>query len=192
MKKLLQFAAFLALAVPMAWGIQIEGVTPSGSIKTVKVTNDGRFEVSGATVTQTVNITGDEYVRNSTGTALLVNSTTTLTVGPSNTAIFVVKSTSTLGVFYAVTALTANIRSVIYPADGARNQGAFCNVSSALGDGPVQVNIGDGSVSNQGGASPGFPLADGTCYSPDNPLSFRGAISGISTATAHTAYIYHK
>lgn len=81
--------------------------------------------------------------------------------------------------------LNASSITLVYPPDGNRKDGIVCNSTS--GSSPL-ISFGNSSVST--GTAKGFPV--GSCYSPDNPGSYVGALYGISLSSAQACFIYHR
>jgi hypothetical protein len=170
--------ALSLLLTPVAWGVQIEGVDPTGRLKAVGVTSTGRFMVDTSTGMS-------QHVIVDSGTINVQDGQIRAYQNPADPAYRV---TSTGGNF-SVTAATCSISvanagvllsgsGTIYPADTLRKQGFVCNDS-------ITASIWLSAVN-------GPEIYAGTCMSPDNPGAFTGALTGISTATANYSYWYCK
>lgn len=178
MKKLLAAVFLMALAL-RAGAVVIEGTTPSGKFKAVGLTEDGRFKVETSTgVAQHV------IVDSGTITAFQ-GGTWAVTTAAGSAGITVTASTSTAQQFNQ--GMTGVGPSIIYPADPQRRQGVICN-STPPSVGDIIIYFGDAGV----GTGTGGILTPGSCFSPDVPSSFVGAIHGVSTTTANYWYWYSK
>ncbi|MDE1822337.1 MAG: hypothetical protein KGI98_15980 [Euryarchaeota archaeon] len=170
------FAAFTARP---ARAVEIEGVDPSGVLRTVGVTSTGRFQVDTSTgLSQHVVVdSGTISVQNVPGSPLIVTTTGGGAGGFTVTA-------STVGVTLTGQTSVTNVAAVIYPADTARVQGVVCN------DDPngLYMWIGGAGVTS----ATGKLVMAGSCFSPDVPSSFIGALYGVSTAPVSSSYIYFK
>jgi len=188
-KVILTIAALVGLGA-IAWAVQIEGVTPSGSIKAVKVTNDGRFMVDSTSSTATHVIVDGGQISITSGSITVTSGTVTAVQDPAGPAyrvtpvgiltLAVAPSTCSVQLF-GQTPVPAGGTATIYPVSVNRLQGFFCNLSPS-----ASVWFGGAGVN----AGTGTELTAGGCASPDVPGVFIGGMIAFATATANTSYWY--
>ncbi len=157
--KNLYLVATLALLTFAAFvkATTIEGFTPAGQYQTVGVTPQGQLDVSvGSGVVHVIIDSGANH--------------------------FVTASSATL-VFTGSGTLTANLITLVYPADALRAQGTVCN------DDTTGLVWYVGSIT---ASSTTWKLFPPGCLSPDGPESFVGALYASSTATVQTSYWYTR
>jgi hypothetical protein len=166
-------ALFLGLAlVCTARAIVIEGTTPAGKFIAVGLDANGNFKVTSASSTSHV----------------IVDAGTTTVTGPGGGPVIIVGAVGVVLSSAAVpvtaqTSFSGGSAVVVYPAFAGTRQGNLCNT-----DPSSTVWLGGAAVTT----ASGIPLLAGGCMSPDVPSVYQGAIYGISTAAAHTAYIYYR
>lgn len=180
----------LAWNPPMAHAVPIEGQTPDGGYQAVAVSTAGALSVEIGTGT-VVNVTISAPLPLPIELAAVSSNTAPVPVTFSTgTAIVAeIQTTTTSAVAYAQGSNSGSGAGFsVLPANSARHQSVVCNTCGMAGSTcAVNLWIGDSFVTT----GTGFPLAPGTCYSPDNPASFVGQLFGASTATVTWAYITH-
>ena len=200
-------SAYIVWGGWLAWATSIEGVTPSGYMRTVGVSEDGQLSITGAVIISTsattvitvqgtspagtpvtVSLTGPITSTQGTYPWSVVLATPIASIPVITTQTF----TTTAGNISTTLTLQVSVAAggpvLVYPADAARKQGAICNDTDGEAVGYLNVWLGDATVTT----GTGKLLKTGQCYSPDSPASMVGAIYAASTATATVGYIYHR
>jgi hypothetical protein len=183
-------ACVMALGVvsQFAHATTIEGFTPEGNFQTVGVNDQGALYVTLVSTTP-------QHVVTDTGSFIttIQNPVQVTGVGGGSVAVFgaftltgsTITATQPLTTVPTAAQVVVNgTPAIVYPADAARVNGNFCNLSST-----VTIWLGGSGVAPGTGA-PLFPLA---CGSADVPGSFTGNLYGVTTGVSVTsAYIYYK
>lgn len=166
------------LLIRPAHAVEIEGVDPSGVLRTVGVTSTGRFKVDTSTgLAQHVIVDGGTVTVHSDPAQPLTVQTAS---GGSG---FVVTAATAATTVTAQTPVS-NSAVLAYPADAARVQGVLCNADVN----GLDMWVGGVAVSS----TTGVLVQAGSCLSPDQPDTFVGALYAISTAPLTSSYIYFK
>lgn len=164
----------LALATS-AGAVSIDGVTPSGKFKTVGVSEAGRFLVDTSSgLAQHVVVDSGTVTAFQGGAPWSVNTA----VGVAVTV-----KASTSAVTSSAQFIVSPVGTTCYPANANRKQGVLCNSSDSANIyvGAPGVGVGNGAI-----------LTPGSCYSPDVPAAYVGALGCISTATASGFFIFSE
>jgi len=166
------------LLASSAGAVVIEGTTPSGKFKTVGLSETGRFLVETSTGLATHVIVDSGTITANQGLAGVNPWPVTTSIGVALTV-----KASTSSVTFSNQFVTGTGATTCYPADALRKQGVLCNSHES-----VNIIIGPPGVTLLNGAI----LAPGSCYSPDTPAAYVGALGCISSATASGFYIFSE
>lgn len=160
-----------------ARAVIIEGFTDTGQFVSVQVSADGRLLVSQTTgVAQAVFFLSSQPVNAYQATTpWVVEQAVPIeisTASISNLAVVSLATSTTLTPF--VKSVGSGISTLIFSADTTRRGSLLCNTDAFL-----NAWIGQSGVT----PATGKLIPPGTCFSPDNPAVFQGALYAVSTHT---------
>jgi hypothetical protein len=151
----------------------IEGVTPTGKLKTVFVTDQGRLPI-------TIDTTTLQHVTVDTGAITAYQGGAWNVATAVGVAVTVTPSTVATTVTGVIPVGAAAVSC--YPADAARKQGILCNIDDSR-----YMRVGNSTTQD-------LYMMPMTCYSPDNPAAFIGELFCKTTGSfiINSNHIYHK